>query len=74
MAHTSGLATSRWDRVVMTTRALPLTRYLAVAIAEFAKHKRTLFVVVEDDGSRRLRMSLLMREIDGSEGEDSRFA
>ena len=66
LAHTSGLTTSRWDRIVMVTTVIPepchFSHSQSVANAPFApfapfdKHKtHTLLQLVEDEESRRLR-------------------
>ena len=56
LAHTSGLNTSRWDRIVMVTtkRDLPLSSQSRLQHSPKKRHA-LLLVVVEDEDSRRLR-------------------
>ena len=73
LAHSSGLTMSRWDRKAMVTttrRALPLSSQSRLQHSPNTKHtvlilsSRTRTAAVCD-------MSLLIHEIDGSEGEDN---
>ena len=71
LAHISGSTTSRWGRtvVVATTRALPPSSQSRL---QHSPNTNTLYTNLSRTRTAAVcDMSLLMHEIDGSEGEDN---
>ena len=71
----SGFTTSRWDWTVMvTTTRESLGTLVAVAVADFAKHRDMHYFFLylwRTKTTAAYDMSLLMHEIDGNEGRDN---